>query len=94
MSPISETKQQKSSSSQKLPVENPSDAISKGDETGSGKAGAESQQFIEESHIVEGVAVEAKCATENESSDDSRDNKDLLGMMNEELEHETELLYE
>jgi len=40
------------------------------------------------------VAVEAKCATSNESSSDSRGNKDLLGMMNEELGHATELLYE
>ena len=43
---------------------------------------------------LDGVAVEAKCATSNESSSDSRGNKDLLGLMNEELEHETELLYE
>lgn len=40
------------------------------------------------------MAVEVKCATSNASSSDSRGNKDLLGMMNEELEHETELLYE
>ena len=43
---------------------------------------------------LDGVTVEAKCATSNESSADSRDNKDLLGMLNEELEHQTELLYE
>lgn len=43
---------------------------------------------------LDGVAVEAKCATSNESSSNSRCNKDLLGLMNEELEHETELLYE
>ena len=43
---------------------------------------------------LDGVAVEAKCATSNESSEDSRGNKDLLGMMNEELANETELMYE
>lgn len=43
---------------------------------------------------LDGVAVEAKCPTSHQSSSDSRGNKDLLGMMNEELEHETELLYE
>ena len=43
---------------------------------------------------LDGVAVEAKCATSNESNADSRGNKDLLGMMDEELEHETQLLWE
>ena len=43
---------------------------------------------------LDDLAVEAKCATSNESSSDSRGNKDLLGYIDEELEHETELLYE
>ena len=36
---------------------------------------------------LDDVAVEAKCATSNESNSASRDDKDLLGLMNEELEH-------
>ena len=88
--------QQKTSSSQKLAAE-----------VDSGSAGAQGGEKLEQPEgnstgskqekfegALDGVAVEAKCATSNESSSDSRGNKDLLGMMNEELEHETELLYE
>lgn len=43
---------------------------------------------------LDDLAVTSKCATSHESSSDSRGNKDLLGLIDEELEHETELLYE
>ena len=81
----------KTSSSQKLGAEVDSGAKDDGKVGGGGK-GTESTKPFEVG--LDGVAVEAKCATSHEDSSDSRGNEDLLGMMNEELEHETELLYE
>ena len=94
MSALSNTElphENKSSSSQKLGAEVDSGVKDDGKVGGGGK-GTESTKPFEVG--LDGVAVEAKCATSHEDSSDSRGNEDLLGMMNEELEHETELLYE
>ena len=92
-SPLSNTDlpKPKTSSSQKLVADVESAGMQ-----GGGDEAAQDENNKEEKFegALDGVAVEAKCATSNESSSDSRGNKDLLGMMNEELEHETELLYE
>mmetsp|Transcript_14721 Transcript_14721/g.18489 ORF Transcript_14721/g.18489 Transcript_14721/m.18489 type:complete len:147 (-) Transcript_14721:52-492(-) len=82
-SPSHHSKQ--ASSAKQLPEPNTSqDDVSAEEEVGGGSSSVK----------LDDLAVEAKCATSHESSSDSRGNKDLLGMIDEELEHETELLYE